>query len=83
MGKIQYGTGRVANLATKKNGTIAITFPKSYTNLPAVVASLNHSFVDTCQVSVYDISKTGCTLAVYNGSAVANTYDITWIAIGT
>lgn len=79
--KIQRGTA-IVSAKSKLNSVGKVIFPNPYNSAPTVLVSLNHSWVDTCQVSVYDVTKTSCTVAVYNGSVVTISLNISWLAIG-
>lgn len=76
-------TGTVVISANSKtNGTKKINFD-GFTEVPEVFASLNNSWVDTAQVSAYNETLTGATIAVYNGSTSNSaTFPVNWMAVG-
>lgn len=75
-------TGTVTIQAnSKRNGTASISY-EGFKEVPRVFASLNSPWVDVAQVSAYGATITGATVAVYNGSSIASSINVNWIAIG-
>lgn len=65
----------------------AVTFNKTFPSAPNVTASLfstgTAGNIGQISVAVKEISTTGCTLRVFNGSTAARTPAIEWIAVET
>lgn len=68
------------------SATIQVVFEKPFKQVPVVVATMTSAqTVETylCSVRVWDLSTTGFTIGIQNGSQYTRTLGATWIATGT
>lgn len=87
-------TGPLVQSGTADPGSVAVgytdanvTFPVAFETVPNVVATLLTSGTATnignTSVSVHNITKTGCTIRIFNNRGSAFSPDLEWIAVGT
>lgn len=84
--------GKVASIAIAASTVteVSVTFPKAYASAPDVVATFDSSGVDMTgydrwdylTMTVCDITATGFTLRVKNGTTAAFTLALQWAAFG-
>lgn len=77
-----------ASVSANSQTVKSVTFSPAFTNTPVVVAALDCSYspsgyVHQCNVTVYNISSTGFSLRINNGSSSVRDLGAQWIAYGT
>ncbi len=79
--EIQSGMAVIAPLSANSITSVSITFPKEFSSTPNVVATAESAVPGTTvtEVSVGDITTTGCSLRMYRTTATAT--NIFWIAM--
>jgi hypothetical protein len=76
-GFLEFGTINAGGSSEK-----IVTYSEKFIQSPSVVATINHQYTDLLKVSVYNITKTQCTVRVFNtGSIACNNVVANWIAI--
>ena len=85
-GKIQFGESTITCDANSTGGA-AVTFEKSYTVLPVIVASTGEDVTSpynwmSSYISITKRERTGFTISVKNAETKKRTIFIYWIAIG-
>lgn len=59
-----------------------VIFSEEFTQAPVVVATINHQYTDILKTSIYALSKTQCSIRVFNtGSVQCTNVYVNWIAI--
>jgi hypothetical protein len=61
-------------------GTVAITFPQAFAEIPIVIPSVENSGFHLTNLSVYNVSKTGFTMLIV--SQINTSYNTFWMAVG-
>lgn len=80
-GRVNFGS-----IATGTYSDVTVTFDTAFYNVPHVTACLSTSGtagnIGNVSVSVFSISKTGCTIRVFNNRGGALSPAVEWIAVG-
>ena len=80
-GRVNFGS-----IATGTYSDVTVTFDTAFYNVPHVTACLSTSGtagnIGNVSVSVFGISKTGCTIRVFNNRGGALSPAVEWIAVG-
>lgn len=82
---IQSGVHPASAIASESSLSVQIVFEKPFRDTPVVVATMTSSqTVETnlCSVRIWDVSTTGFTVGIQNGSQYTRTLGATWIATG-
>lgn len=81
---IESGYHSFADVAAQSTVTYEVTFTKTFTTAPQVVASLGSTLtgytMGNVSVSAFNITTTGFSLRVYNASTIQRTVNTRWIA---
>lgn len=85
---IRSGSVSISSVAGSTTKTESIQFSPAFTNVPVVIATLNTShtvtgYVTDCNVSVYNITVSGCEIRINNGYTSSRDLGAQWIAYGT
>lgn len=65
-------------------GSVNVTFPSAFSSVPTVVASSNSTVPGVViEVSVANITTTGCTIYAARGGTSGANVPVSWIAVGT
>lgn len=78
---VENGTTEITPSSANVVTSIQVTFSKTFTAIPKVVATPQTSVPNACFASVTNISKTGFKLHLYRGDT--NATSIHWIAMAT
>ena len=74
------GNVRFGDIGPNSSVVLNIVYSETYKNIPSVVATINHSYTDILKVSVYNCTKTGFTMRVYNtGNVTASSVNVNWL----
>ncbi|MBQ1570233.1 MAG: H-type lectin domain-containing protein [Clostridiales bacterium] len=80
------GVETARTVSSGSSSTINVIFEKPFKQTPVVVATMTSAQTvgtDLCSVRVWNISTTGFTIGIQNGSSYDRTLGATWIATGT
>lgn len=87
---VQHGNVSSMTLTGSTTNTLEVTFPRAFASAPDVVATFDSSSIssfsgrwDYLTLTVYNITATGFTLRVHNGTSTTFTPGLRWIAVGT
>ena len=88
---VEHGSIASMNLPGDSTSTLQVTFPRAFASAPDVVCTFDSSNVvdfkdgrwDYLTLTVYNITATGFTIRVHNGTSTSFTPGIRWIAVGT
>ena len=87
---VEHGSIASMTLTGSATSTLNVTFPRAFASAPDVVATFDSSSIssfsgrwDYLSLTVYNITATGCTIRVHNGTTTSFTPGIRWIAVGT
>ncbi len=86
---VQHGNVSSMTLTGSTTNTLEVTFPRAFASAPDVVATFDSSSIssfsgrwDYLTLTVYNITATGFTLRVHNGTSTTFTPGLRWIAVG-
>ena len=82
---IQSGVHPASAIASESSLSVQIVFEKPFRDTPVVVATMTSSQTaetNLCSVRIWDVSTTGFTVGIQNGSQYTRTIGATWIATG-
>ena len=87
---MEHGSIASMTLTGETTSTKTVTFPRAFAAAPDVVATFDSSTIssfsgrwDYLTLTVYNITATGFTIRVHNGTTKSFTPGIRWIAVGT
>lgn len=87
---VEHGSIASMTLTGETTSTKTVTFPRAFSAAPDVVATFDSSNIssfsgrwDYLTLTVYNITATGFTIRVHNGTTKSFTPGIRWIAVGT
>ena len=87
---VEHGSIASMTLTGSATSTLNVTFPRAFAAPPDVVATFDSSSIssfsgrwDYLTLTVYNITATGFTIRVHNGTTTSFTPGIRWIAVGT
>ena len=87
---IEHGSVASMAIAGSATSTLEVTFPRAFASAPDVVCTFDSSSIasfsgrwDYLTLTVYNITATGFTIRVHNGTSTSFSPGIRWIAIGT
>lgn len=87
---VEHGSIASMTLAGETTSTKTVTFPRAFATAPDVVATFDSSSIssfsgrwDYLTLTVYNITATGFTIRVHNGTSTSFAPGIRWIAVGT
>ena len=87
---VEHGCIASMTLTGSATSTLEVTFPRAFASAPDVVATFDSSSIssfsgrwDYLTLTVYNITATGFTIRVHNGTSTSFTPGIRWIAVGT
>ena len=87
---VEHGSIASMTLTGSATSTLNVTFPRAFASAPDVVATFDSSSIssfsgrwDYLTLTVYNITATGFTIRVHNGTTTSFTPGIRWIAVGT
>ena len=87
---VEHGSIASMTLTGETTSTKTVTFPRAFAAAPDVVATFDSSSIssfsgrwDYLTLTVYNITATGFTIRVHNGTSTSFTPGIRWIAVGT
>ena len=86
---VEHGSIASMTLTGSATSTLNVTFPRAFAAPPDVVATFDSSSIasfsgrwDYLTLTVYNITATGFTIRVHNGTTTSFTPGIRWIAVG-
>ena len=86
---VQHGNVSSMTLTGSTTNTLEVSFPRAFASAPDVVATFDSSSIssfsgrwDYLTLTVYNITATGFTLRVHNGTSTTFTPGLRWIAVG-
>lgn len=86
---VQHGNVSSMTLTGSTTNTLEVTFPRAFASAPDVVATFDSSSIssfsgrwDYLTLTVYNITATGFTLRVHNGTSTTFSPGLRWIAVG-
>lgn len=79
---MEIGTASIS-VGAKTTKNIDITFNKEYENVPVVLGMPNSSWADALGLTIYNVTKTGCRLQLYNASSTGTSAPIMYLVVGT
>ena len=86
---VEHGSIASMTLTGSATSTLNVTFPRAFASAPDVVATFDSSSIssfsgrwDYLTLTVYNITATGFTIRVHNGTTTSFTPGIRWIAVG-
>ena len=86
---VQHGNVSSMTLTGSTTNTLEVNFPRAFASAPDVVATFDSSSIssfsgrwDYLTLTVYNITATGFTLRVHNGTSTTFTPGLRWIAVG-
>ena len=87
---VEHGSIASMTLTGSATSTLEVTFPRAFASAPDVVCTFDSSNIasfsgrwDYLTLTVYNITATGFTIRVHNGTSTSFTPGIRWIAVGT
>ena len=87
---VEHGSIASMTLTGSATSTLNVTFPRAFASAPDVVCTFDSSSIasfsgrwDYLTLTVYNITATGFTIRVHNGTSTSFTPGIRWIAVGT
>ena len=87
---VQHGSVDSMTLTGSTTNTLEVSFPRAFAAPPDVVATFDSSNIssfsgrwDYLTLTVYNVTTTGFTLRVHNGTSTTFSPGIRWIAVGT
>lgn len=87
---IEHGAIASMTLKGSTTNTLNVTFPRAFASAPDVVATFDSTNIssfsgrwDYLTLTVYNITATGFTIRVHNGTSTTFSPGIRWIAVGT
>lgn len=87
---VQHGSVDSMTLTGSTTNTLEVSFPRAFAAPPDVVATFDSSNIssfsgrwDYLTLTVYNVTATGFTLRVHNGTSTTFSPGIRWIAVGT
>ena len=87
---IEHGAIASMTLKGSTTNTLNVTFPRAFASAPDVVATFDSTNIssfsgrwDYLTLTVYNVTTTGFTLRVHNGTSTTFSPGIRWIAVGT
>ena len=87
---VEHGSIASMTLTGSATSTLYVKFPRAFASAPDVVATFDSSSIssfsgrwDYLTLTVYNITATGFTIRVHNGTTTSFTPGIRWIAVGT
>ena len=87
---IEHGAIASMTLNGSTTNTLNVTFPRAFASAPDVVATFDSTNIssfsgrwDYLTLTVYNVTTTGFTLRVHNGTSTTFSPGIRWIAVGT
>ena len=86
---VEHGSIASMTLTGSATSTLEVTFPRAFASAPDVVCTFDSSNIasfsgrwDYLTLTVYNITATGFTIRVHNGTTTSFTPGIRWIAVG-
>lgn len=87
---VEHGSIASMTLTGSATSTLNVTFPRAFASAPDVVCTFDSSSIasfsgrwDYLTLTVYNITATGFTIRVHNGTSTSFAPGIRWIAVGT
>ena len=87
---VEHGSIASMTLTKETTSTKTVTFPRAFAAAPDVVATFDSSSIssfsgrwDYLTLTVYNITATGFTIRVHNGTSTTFSPGLRWIAVGT
>lgn len=87
---VEHGAIDSMTLTKDTTSTKTVTFPRAFASAPNVVATFDSTNIssfsgrwDYLTLTVYNVTTTGFTLRVHNGTSTTFSPGIRWIAVGT
>jgi len=80
--RMQVGYTIINDIGAGLVGTIAVTYPSTFSNILSVVTTIDDADPSKYKVSVSDVTVTGFNLHIHNGDSVTRSLKACWIAMG-